>query len=99
MKEWFQIHKRICAGCGKEFEITGQEWAYKNFVKGKMQYYCSWKCLRSKEEEKPKKQADIKERILQALEDGLSVREICTLLDVEPMVVVKWKKRIDRNNI
>lgn len=50
----FDLHKRKCAQCGKNFE-SRMEYAYKvERRKGKKLYYyfCSWHCLRQYEKNK-----------------------------------------------
>lgn len=50
MEDMLFPYLRKCRKCGKEIYPT-PEWAYKRNGK----YYCSWKCLRAHEREKPKR--------------------------------------------
>lgn len=99
MSCWFEHIKRECPECGKKFEICGEDWGYTLNNKGKKYYYCSWSCLRAAEKRKPQTKIQQRERILQAIEDGLSVREISELLDVSPQVVSYWKKRMTSQSV
>ena len=40
--------KKKCKICGKEFYASG-EYAYKKRKNSRVQYYCSWSCLRKGE--------------------------------------------------
>jgi hypothetical protein len=92
---------RICPVCQKEF-VAYDDWVYKCQFKAKTQYmiwFCSWGCYRKYE----KGETDIngrgirlsekKRQIWKALDDGLTVKEICALLDVTPKSVSYYKSK------
>jgi len=91
---------RICPVCMKEFCTPDPEiWAFKRMDhKGRAQvYFCSWGCMRKYENGDAEligrgmKMSMKKRKIWQALDDGLSVKEIAVLLDV-PIHQVKYYK-------
>jgi hypothetical protein len=94
---------RICPVCQKEFVIPGSDWAYKAYTTKRKQYmiyFCSWKCMRRWEngecEEligKGRMLSTKKRKIWQALDDGLSTKEICNLLDVTVGSVNYYKSK------
>ena len=97
---WNRMEKN-CVKCGKTFEMPCGDWAYKKYKGRGIQYFCSWKCIREweKEHEKPARKIDEREKIIQALSDGLSVKEVSVLLDVDASKVSYWKKRMIRENV
>ena len=91
---------RICPVCQREFCTPDPEmWAFKQMdCRGKNRvYFCSWGCMRKYEfgevdlTGRGMKLSTKKRKIWQALDDGLSVKEISTLLDV-PVHQVKYYK-------
>jgi DNA-binding NarL/FixJ family response regulator len=98
--ERFDRMEKNCDRCGKEFVMPCGDWAYKRYKGKGVQYFCSWKCIRAyeREHDKPKK-IDERERIIQALADGLSVKEVSTLLDVDTSKVSYWYKRMKKENV
>lgn len=96
---WNKMEKN-CERCGKEFVMPCGDWAYKKYKGRGYMYFCSWSCVRAweKEHDKPTK-IDERERIIQALADGLSVKEVSILLNVDPQKVSYWKKRMTRENV
>ena len=89
----FTYRDRICENCGKQFMMMSQDWAYRGWRKKLPIYFCTWKCMRAYEQKHPKNLAAERERIIQALNDGLSVKEIRDMLcvDVEKVKYVKNK--------
>lgn len=43
----------VCDQCGKTFDRLCEQWAYKANIKGKMRWYCTWKCLRKATKDLP----------------------------------------------
>ena len=93
---------RICPVCMREFCTPDPEtWAYKTWSmenKRVRTYFCSWGCLRKYENGatisgRGMKLSTKKRRIWQALDDGLSVKEIAILLDITPKSVSYYKSK------
>ena len=101
MDDGFDRMEKTCTNCGKEFVTTCGDWAFKKYKGRGDQYYCSWKCIRAweKEHEKPARKIDEREKIIQALSDGLSVKEVSVLLNVDASKVSYWKKRMVKENV
>ena len=94
----FTYRERYCGNCGKEFMITGSEWVYKDWRKNSLVYYCSWKCLREAEKKKETK-IDIRHKIINMLEQGLSVKEVAVKLQESQQKVLYWKKKMQDGQI
>ena len=90
MNNFFSEQEKKCGRCGKEFLATS-EWVYKKGCK----YYCSWGCYRAGEKSK-ETPAERREKIIQAINDGLNVNEIATLLGVDKSMVVYWQNKLGR---
>ena len=87
-------HERKCSLCKKRF-ILYPDWVYK---KGKHEHcyvFCSWKCLRAYEAGQGTAK-ETRDKIIQALKDGLTVREISILLGVDQSRVTYWKEKMKR---
>ena len=95
MSHVFMGRVRKCAQCKKEFIIQTDEYAYKKYLKSFVRYFCSWSCMR-KWEKNHENPAEKRERICQAIMDGLSIKEISELLDEDPRKVWYWKKKLER---
>ena len=87
------FHEKHCSRCGKEF-ISHGHWAYRSGSGEDARLFCSWGCMRAWEKEKPTKMQR-REKIIQAVKDGLSVNEISKLLNEEPKTVWYWKNKLD----
>lgn len=87
--------EKICAQCGKKFIKQTEDWAYKKYSSGLQKVFCSYSCMRMWESEhkNPKQRRD---KICQALADGLSVNEIVNLLGEDRRMVQYWKKRLEK---
>ena len=85
----FANQEKHCPVCGKEF-IARAEWAYKE--KGK--FYCTWGCLQA-ERKGHGTPAERRERIIQAIHDGLTNAEIQKLLGEDSRKVDYWRKKLD----
>ena len=86
---------RKCAQCSKLFYMETGGWAYKKEYKKTLKHFCSWSCMR-KWEKNHENPAEKREKICQAIMDGLSIREISELLDEDPRKVWHWKKKIEK---
>lgn len=93
--------EKRCEQCGKIFETPCGDWAYKKDRKHGVYWFCTWSCLRKWEREHKREITKIerRERIIQALTDGLSVKEVSVLLDEDPSKVLYWKQRMVRENV
>lgn len=85
--------ERRCKVCGKVF-IIKPEWVYKKGVGDGTVVFCSWGCLR-KWESRRKPKGEQREAVIQAIRDGLTIREICDLLSVDSRVVYYWTKKLE----
>ena len=84
---------RKCPMCGKEFFVRdANDWVYKR----NSQYFCSWHCLRNYEKGSKTRKIDQREKIIQAIRDGLTTREICDLVGVEADKVWYWRDKLKR---
>lgn len=92
--------ERKCPVCGTIF-IVYPDWVYRKGAGDGIKVFCSWGCMRSWEtRETPKSRR--REAIIQAIRDGLTVREIVNLLGVTTSAVVYWRNKMEeeeeRNN-
>ena len=99
----FWLFDRKCPECGKNFCIRNRDmWAYKDGETA----LCSWHCLRArearKEERATKRQskagnirlsAEQRQRVVQMIEEGKSVSEICQTFGVGKEVVWYHKRK------
>ena len=92
------FHTRICAQCGKEFIIQcPDEYAFKRYKSRSLIAFCSWSCMRAFEKKGGSK-AERREKIIQAIYDGLSNAEIFKLLGEEPGKVDYWRRKLEKEN-
>ena len=91
--------EKACKCCGKQFDTPTGEWAYKKYKGQGWIWFCSWKCMRQWERVHEISKIERRERILQALADGLSVKATSILLDEDPAKVSYWKKRMTKENV
>ncbi|MBP5727052.1 MAG: hypothetical protein J6Y48_08250 [Clostridia bacterium] len=87
--------ERICENCGKQFMMQSADWVYRTWKKNLPIYFCSWKCMREYEQKHPKDRAGERERIIQALKDGLSVQEIRDMLGADVGKIQYWKNKLE----
>lgn len=80
-----------CPICGKEF-LPHEDWAYKRYVKGRQQRFCSWHCLRESEKRDTSK-AERRQAIIQAIRDGLNDKEIATLTGEDLTRIAYWRRK------
>lgn len=88
---------RVCPICQKLFSSTG-EWVYKKKTGNNgLFYYCSWKCLRKAEADHEEKRAATyggkprtKNAVIEMYENGLSNKDIATLLDLNIKTVTRY---------
>lgn len=99
MDDRFNRMEKNCHRCGKEFEMPCGDWAYKQYKGRGIRYFCSWKCMRAWEKEHDHSKIGERERIIQALADGLSVKEVSVLLNVDSSKVSYWYRRMKRENV
>ena len=84
---------RKCARCGKEF-IFHDEWVYRSGPGDNARLFCSWSCLQAWRNGRGNKY-ERREKIVQALKDGLTMREVVALLGEEPGTVRYWKLKLE----
>ena len=91
---------RICPVCQKEFVVYDESWAFTGHLdtnKHRKVWFCSWGCMRKYERGETNltgrgvRLSEKKRKIWAALDDGLTVHEISTLLDV-PVTQVNYYK-------
>ena len=90
------FYEHNCARCGKPF-IMHDGWAYKSGTGTGARLFCSWSCIQAWRKERPSK-IERREKIIQAIYDGLSNAEIFKLLGEEPGKVDYWRKKLEREN-
>jgi len=84
---------RKCPQCGKEFFVRNAlEWAYRRSNK----LYCSWHCVREYDAGSKTRKIDTREKIIQAIRDGLTTKEIVDLLNVDAQKVWYWRDKLKR---
>ena len=86
-------YEKQCALCGKEF-IVHDEWAYRSNKCDGAMLFCSWSCLQAWRENRGSK-AERREKLIQAINDGLTTSEICKLLNEEPRNILYWRKKLE----
>ena len=92
VNELEQTYKeRSCPICGKMF-ISHDDWAYKRYVKGRQQRFCSWHCLRASEKQ-DKSAAERRADIIQAIRDGLTNKEIVALTGEDLTKILYWRRK------
>ena len=93
---------RLCPVCQKGFVANDDSWAYKAWLDRrhmKKVWFCSGKCFRKWENGevtlsgRGMRLSEKKKKIWQALDDGLSISEICKLLDVTVGSVKYYKSK------
>lgn len=91
----FVGREMVCPVCGKDFLMqTG--WLYKRLRKGKSHVMCSWPCLKAWDEKNSVHYvADPRERMIQAINDGLTDGEIMVLLGETAARVARCRKRLE----
>ena len=87
---------RKCPVCGKKFCVLyPDEWVYKRGGRDCGVFLCSWTCMRKHDANK--KPAWVRrDRIIQALQDGLNPKEIAMMLDEDLSKVWYWKKKLEK---
>lgn len=86
---------RKCWRCGKEFIVRDyNEWVFRREVRRFDRLFCSWSCVKAYDREKEGKR-DQREKIIEALKDGLSVNEVANMLDADRSKVVYWAKKLE----
>ena len=93
------FHSWTCSNCGKEFIVQcPDEYAYKKYRGRSYIAFCSWSCMRESE----KTSGTLKQRrekIIQAIYDGLSNAEIFKLLGEEPGKVDYWRRKLEKDGV
>ena len=91
----FAYQEKKCARCGKGFIVHDPgEYVFKRHIHGTDKYFCSWSCLRIWDGMRGTK-AGRREKIQQAIRDGLSVNEICKVTGAEKSTVLYWVKKAE----
>jgi YHS domain-containing protein len=88
----YNWQERQCPVCGKTFIATA-EWVYRRGGASMEHIFCSYKCLRKFDGSKPTK-AETRERVIQAIKDGLTTKEICLLVGTDYNKVLYWRKKL-----
>ena len=78
--------------CQRKFTIY-DGWVYRRGSSDHEQVFCSWRCLR-KFDKGYGSAAERRERIIQAINDGLNAREVSVLLGEDYSKVFYWEKKI-----
>ena len=87
-----QLKVKICPICKKEY-IFRDGWVYRKKSGEHEKVFCSWGCMR-KWEKAHSHTPERREKIKQALRDGLTVNETAELLDEDRSLVLYWAKKI-----
>lgn len=92
--------ERRCSRCGKEFLIHDGEWAYRGSEGKNAKIFCSWKCLRAWEKEKPTK-IDRREKIINMIMDHpeMTYNQIAKELCEEPKTVWYWMQKLSKQGV
>ena len=90
----FSYRERECAQCKKRFLMQSSEWVYRKYQQSYERVFCSWTCMRKWEKNHENRFVQ-RDRIIQALEDGLTVKEAAALLDEDPRRISYWKKKME----
>ena len=90
----FTYREKKCHKCGKKFVVQNTDnYVYKRWRNGGDKFFCSWSCMRKFDAEQGSK-GSRRDKIIEALKDGLSVTEICNRYDVEKANVVYWQNKL-----
>lgn len=94
-------YERTCVVCGKVFQLK-DGWLYRRQKRGKTYCMCSWHCLKAWDEKNRLHPIhDRRERMIQAIRDGLTTGEIMVLLGETADRVERCRARLkeeDREN-
>ena len=95
MNKDLTFKERECWRCGKQFIVhNADEWVFRREVRRRDRLFCSWSCVKAFDREKGSK-ADRRDKIIEALKDGLSVNEVVNMLDADRAKVVYWKNKLE----
>ena len=96
----FAYRERRCDRCGKEFLINGADWAYRANEGKSAKIFCSWRCLRAWETEKPTK-IDRRERIINAImmHPDKTYNQIAKELGEVPKTVWYWQQKLNKQGV
>ena len=94
MTDELKLREKKCVRCGKILIARDDDYAYKRNIDHKLQYFCSWHCLRDWEIERGTKIAR-RERIQQAIRDGLTTSEIAVLLTENRATIDYWRRKME----
>ena len=84
---------RKCPQCGKEFFVwNAEDWVYRRNGRA----LCSWHCVRAFDSGGNVRRMNEREKVIQAIKDGLSTREISNLLGVDTQKVWYWRKKLKK---
>ena len=90
----FAYKEKECHMCGKKFIVQSpDQYVYKRLFGRNEKYFCSWGCLRKWEATRGSK-VTRRDKIIDALKDGMSVKEICYKFDVDRTNVVYWQNKL-----
>jgi hypothetical protein len=91
--------EKRCTQCKKKFIVLDNaHWVYKRTKGTGVKYFCSWSCIR-KYDGNHETAIDRREKVIQAIMDGLTNREISALLDVKCERVEYWRKRVRNDSV
>ena len=89
------LHENYCSRCGKSFIVHDGKWAYRVNDGKYARLFCSWSCLQAFRKNRGSK-IERREKIIQAIRDGLSTGEIVKLLNEEASVICYWRKKLEK---
>ena len=93
----FRGRERTSSVCGKQF-IMHEGWIYKKCRGHELErLFCSWGCMRKFEKTRGTT-IECRERIIQAIQDGLNDNEIAALLYEDRARVAYWRKKLEKEN-
>ena len=82
-----------CPVCGKTFIRPNDQWQYVRYSGNRQLWMCSWRCYRKWDDTHGNK-IERREKILQAIRDGLNTAEIARLLGESASKIDYWRKKL-----
>lgn len=91
--------EKVCPVCEKIF-LYRPDYTYKKTNYGKQLMFCSWGCMRKWEKAHSiGSRQELREKICTALRDGLTVKEVSALLDIDYNRVLYWRKKLKNEGV
>ena len=92
----FDYNEYFCPICKKDFiAVDRDSWAYRSGPGGMAKLFCSWSCLQKWRNGRGNLHQR-REKIKQALEDGLTVSEIAAMLGEDNRNIIYWKNKMEK---